>query len=67
MRISDDIGWQIIQLKNAKECLEYDQKELSWMGQRILGKVIQHLDEAIEEAETARSAIRKGEETRKGI
>ncbi len=61
MSVSDDIAWQIHQMKNAKECLEYDAREQGWMVKKTLERSIQYLELAIEKARTARDAVRESE------
>ncbi len=61
MEVSDDIGWQIHQMKDAKEHLEYDAREQGWMVKKILERSIQYLDLAIDKARTARDAVRENE------
>ncbi len=64
MRISDDIGWQIIQLKNAKECLEWDGNHHGRGNNHFLTRAVLLINEAIGQARIARDNIKEQEEAK---
>ncbi len=62
MRVSEDIGWQIVRLKKIAEALEWDRNHHGRGNNHFLTRAVLLIGEAIEQARNARDNIKEQEE-----
>ncbi len=63
MRVSEDIGWQIVRLKEIAEALEWDRNHHGRGNNHFLTRAVLLIGEAIEQARNARDNIKEQEES----
>lgn len=64
MRVSDDIGWQIIRLKEIADSLEWDRNHHGRGNNHFLTRAVLLINEAIGQARIARDNIKELEEAK---